>query len=253
MGSDTAYPEEAPTRERSVAGFWIDTHEVTNRQFARFVDETGYVTSAELVPDPACHPDIDPALLVPGSAVFKSPDTPDGNWWNFVADTTWRTPEGPGSNISERMDHPVVHVSYRDALAYAAWAGGDLPTEEEWEYAARDGLDSKIYQWGNVSPNQEGSKANIWEGEFPFDNTAEDGFLGTAPVGCYDASRYGLYDMTGNVWEWVKAGQDRRRSVIKGGSFLCAENYCHRFRPSARQWQEQDFSTSHIGFRLVYR
>lgn len=257
MGAEQTYGEEAPVRRVSVDPFAIQSTEVSNAQFAAFIDATGYVTQAERAPDPALHPDLPADLLRPGSAVFRSPaDTGQRQWWHFVDGATWRTPEGPGSDLTGRMDHPVVHVSYHDALAFAAWAGADLPTESEWEFAARGGLDGALYAWGDEPPDQGPVKANTWQGAFPIQDLARDGYAGTAPVGCYPPNGYGLRDMTGNVWEWTH-GQARpgatNSGLIKGGSYLCAENFCRRYRPAARQGQDRDFSSSHIGFRVVYR
>lgn len=257
MGEDNAYVEERPVREIRVAAFSIDTVEVTNARFARFVDATGYITDAERAPDPGQHPDIPPEALVAGSAVFISPLLSGSpQWWQFVEGASWRQPEGPGSSIAARMDHPVVHVSLRDARAFAAWAGGDLPNEAEWEYAARGGLSGETYEWGAQAPDEGPVKANTWQGAFPMENEARDGFPGTAPAGCFQANGFGLHDMTGNVWEWTSDPYtlgDPRSGVIKGGSYLCSPNFCQRYRPAARQPHERDFSTSHIGFRLVYR
>lgn len=253
MGSDKAYPEEAPVRMESVGDFRLDVHEVTNRQFAEFVAATDYLTVAERVPEAALHPEIPPAALVPGSAVFIAPQKPGEAWWHFVPGANWRRPEGPGSSVAGREEHPVVHIAYEDALAYAAWAGGELPTETEWEYAARSGRDRATYEWGETPPDEGPVRANTWQGLFPVANTARDGYLGSSPVGCYPSNRFGLYDMTGNVWEWVASDAGPNLGIVKGGSFLCAESYCRRYRPSARQQQEKDFSASHIGFRVAYR
>ncbi len=259
MGSEAFYPEEGPIRDVEVSAFRIDVHEVTNRQFMKFVKQTGYVTNAERTPDPALHPTIPVEQLVAGSAAFKlSFDSKVAGRWHFIPDASWRQPEGPGSSIDEMMDNPVVHITYADALAYAQWTGGDLPTEAEWEYAARGGLESAQYSWGDVAPDEMPiAMANTWQGVFPVLNTAKDGFYGSSPVGCYELNGYRLADMTGNVWEWVKqedsASQAKNLGLIKGGSFLCAENYCQRYRPAARHPQELDFSTNHIGFRVVYR
>jgi len=256
MGSEDFYAEEGPVRDAEVGPFSIDAHEVTNRQFKAFVDATGYITVAERNPDPALHPDIPASQLVPGSAVFVlTVADQNGGFWRFEKGATWRAPKGPGSAIDALMNYPVVHVAYEDALAYARWAGGDLPTEAEWEFAARGGLDGAPYAWGNEKPDDAPSpRANTWQGIFPVINSAADGYAGAAPVGCYPPNAYGLYDMSGNVWEWVKdSAPDRNEGLIKGGSYLCAENYCQRYRPAARQPQELDFSTNHIGFRVVYR
>ena len=255
-GSNRAYPEEAPVRQATVNAIAMDRYEVTNRQFEAFVEATGYMTVAERHPDPEKYPEIDQELLVPGSAVFVlTPRENQPGYWSFVAGANWRHPEGTESQLDGRMDHPVVHISYEDALAYAQWRGGDLPTEDEWEYASKSGHDDRLYEWGNTSPSDQIIPiANTWQGFFPYENTAVDGYFSTAPVGCYKPNDFGLYDMTGNVWEWVRdANQERNVGIIKGGSYLCAENFCRRYRPSARQNQELDFSTNHIGFRVVYR
>lgn len=257
MGSDTGYPDEGPIRAVTVEAFEIETLEVTNRRFAAFVADTGYVTQAERTPDPALHPDLPADALAAGSAVFISPSLSGvRSWWHFVEGATWRHPEGPGSSIEDRLDHPVVHVAYQDALAFAEWAGGDLPTAAEWEYAARGGLEGAHFEWGDEPPDSGTPRANTWQGFFPIENTERDGYAGAAPVGCYRPNGYGLYDMTGNVWEWTKDTYDRRNpnsGLIKGGSYLCAENFCRRYRPAARHEQERDFSASHIGFRVIYR
>ncbi|HEX6869815.1 MAG TPA: formylglycine-generating enzyme family protein [Micromonosporaceae bacterium] len=294
MGSDDQYPEEAPAHLATVGPFWIDQCTVTNAQFAEFVAATGHRTLAEQPPDPAEYPDADPALLVPGSALFVPPrqrvDLRDAyRWWVFQPGADWRHPRGPGSGIDDLWDHPVVHVAYPDAMAYAAWEGKDLPTEAEWECAARGGGPATEYAWGEELTPGGRHLANVWQGEFPLVNLATDGFAWTAPVGSFPANGYGLYDMIGNVWEWTRdaygphrppaaccaaagirtghqveqgsgppAGEapgmtgDRAR-VIKGGSFLCAPNYCRRYRPAARLCQEVDTSTCHLGFRCVLR
>jgi formylglycine-generating enzyme required for sulfatase activity len=260
MGSDAFYPEEGPARAAEVAAFSLDLHEVTNEQFAAFVAATGYVTVAERTPDPAEFPDIDPDALVPGSAVFVAPDgaITDGGEagrWLFVPGASWQAPMGPGSDLNGRGRFPVVHIAYEDAAAYAEWSGRRLPSEAEWERAARGGLEQAAYEWGaELAPDGEW-RANAWQGVFPLEDRGEDGFIGAAPVGCFGASEYGLYDMTGNVWEWTAdswAG-DPARGVVKGGSFLCAESYCSRYRPAARQPYERNFSASHIGFRTAAR
>lgn len=255
MGSESHYRDEGPIRDVTVAPFKIDAFEVTRGQFKKFVDATGYVSVAERRPDPKLHPDIPADKLVAGSAVFTMAigENTAGRW-QFINGASWKTPEGPGSTIDDTLDHPVTHIAYEDALAYAKWSGGDLPTEAQWEFAARAGLDQATYEWGDVEPDkQEIPRANTWQGIFPVINRSTDGYLASAPVGCYAPSDYGLYDMTGNVWEWVKDSlPDRNQGVIKGGSFLCADNYCARYRPAARHPQELDFSTNHIGFRVVY-
>ena len=256
MGDARGYPEERPVRTVTVEPFAIDSMEVTNRRFQAFVDATGYVTMAERRPDPLLHPDIPPDQLVPGSAVFVAPlSSGSPQWWRFVEGAHWRQPEGPGSSLEGRLDHPVVHIAYEDARAFARWAGGALPTEAQWEFAARGGLSSARYEWGEEHPDKGAPKANTWQGAFPLQNSGADGFIGTAPVGCYPANGFGLHDMTGNVWEWTTDQfnpEDDNAGTIKGGSYLCAENYCRRFRPAARHPHERDFSTSHVGFRLVY-
>lgn len=278
MGSDKFYREERPVRPASVDGFWIDPHPVTNAQFEAFVDATGYVTVSERAPDPALYPDADPDLLVPGSLVFTKPDGPVGlrdyrAWWAYVPGACWRHPTGPESRISGLEDHPVVHVTYEDAAAYAEWADKALPTEAEWEFAARGGLEGATYPWGDEFMADGRHLANTWQGRFPFENLAEDGFERTSPVAFYPPNGYGLYDMVGNVWEWTMTPYDNSpvateqkscclptgeaaksfRLVVKGGSHLCAPNYCLRFRPAARQGQTLDTSTSHIGFRCIVR
>ncbi len=270
MGSDESYPEEAPQHQVRVPGFWMDTHEVTNREFQAFVEATGYVTDAERPLDPTLFPEFPAEMLVPGSSVFGYQQE-SGRWWRFVAGAYWRHPEGPDSSIEERLDHPVVHVTPADARAYAAWRGNSLPTEAQWEFAA-----------GDARPfnEQDGAVryvANTWQGDFPRTNTVEDGYLATAPVESFPPNQYGLYDMLGNVWEITAdryapfhdteevenpAGCHETKShdpqkpgvdvqVIKGGSFLCAPNYCRRYRATARHSQDMTLGTSHIGFRTV--
>lgn len=254
LGGGAIYPEEQRRGEIAVTDFWLDPTEVTNQDFARFVTATGYVTQAEQAPDRLLHPDLDPADALPGSAVFTQIGPEQGLVWTFIPGANWRAPKGPGSDIAGKMHHPVVHVSYKDARAYALWAGGRLPSEAEWEYAARSGLVSATYEWGNEAPGQLATPiANVWQGLFPLVDLAEDGFAGSSPVGCYPANAYGLFDMTGNVWEWVESPDSLGNvGIIKGGSHLCAENFCRRFRPAARQPHERDFSTTHIGFRVAY-
>jgi formylglycine-generating enzyme len=270
MGSEDFYPEERPVRRVGVEGFWIDERPVTVAEFRRFVKATGYVTVAERPLDPADYPDADPGALVPGSLVFRPSRGPVDlrdvrNWWSYVPGATWERPEGPASDTYTRGRHPVTQVAYEDAQAYAAWAGKALPTEAEWEHAARGGLDGAVYAWGD---DFDAAKANTWQGEFPW---RRDGPPGTTPAGSYPPNGYGLYDMTGNAWEWtcdppaangapprpccVPSEPDEHipRRVIKGGSHLCAPNYCLRYRPAARQFEAVDTSTTHIGFRCVVR
>ena len=278
MGSDEHYPEEAPVRRVAVDDFWIDETPVTNRQFAEFVAATGHVTSAERSPDPARYPAADPAMLHPGSAMFVRPDGPvrlddPSRWWQFRFGVDWRHPWGPESSVASIAEHPVVHVAYADAQAYAQWAGRSLPTEAEWEFAARGGLDCQPYAWGDELEPRGRIMANYWQGAFPIERLTPAGHERTSPVGSYPANGYGLYDMIGNVWEWTADGytagarerttprccaaRDRcaafERKVLKGGSHLCAANYCQRYRPAARYGQTIDTSTSHIGFRCVVR
>ena len=283
MGSDRFYPEEGPSHPVAVDAFRIDRRPVTVARFRQFVAETGYVTVAEQAPDPAAYPGADPALLVPGSLVFRRTagpvDTRDvRNWWHWVPGAKWSAPEGPGSNVAGRHRHPVTQVAYADAAAYAEWAGKSLPTEAEWEYAARGGLDGADYAWGDEFMPAGRVMANTWHGRFPYENLRPHGWSGTSPVGSFPANGFGLFDVCGNVWEWTsdffaahpegdqtccapqnpritEAGGDDAipRRVIKGGSHLCAPNYCLRYRPGARQGEAVDTSTSHIGFRCVVR
>jgi formylglycine-generating enzyme len=295
MGSAGFYVEEGPVREVQVDGFAIDSGPVTVGQFGRFVEETGYVTFAERAPDAADYPDADPALLVAGSAVFHPTPHPvplddHRRWWAYVPGASWRHPWGPASDNAQRRDHPVTHIAHEDAEAFARWAGKDLPTEAEWEYAARGGLDGATFAWGDEPTPGGELMANHWQGDFPWRNTGARGWRGTSPVGLFPANGYGLYDMTGNVWEWTADYYDPRgagsdtpaspcctpprnprvdnpaasydvgapgahipRRVIKGGSHLCAPSYCLRYRPAARQPEAIDTSTSHIGFRCVTR
>ncbi len=288
MGSEHHYREEAPTRRETVDGFWIDRWPVTNALFQKFIEETGYVTQAEIAPDPAQYPGADPALLVPASVVFVKPRARVDlrnhfNWWAFVPGADWRHPRGPGSSIGGLDDHPVVHVAYEDAEAFARWAGKELPTEAEWEFAARGGLEASEFAWGDELAPGGKQMANTWQGEFPIENIASDGYEFTSPVGSFPANGWGLYDMIGNVWEWTTdwyaPGHEARgaaccsgskpdareasydpsvalpipRKVMKGGSFLCAPNYCRRYRPAARMPQAIDTSTCHLGFRCVVR
>jgi len=242
MGSDSAYSEERPQRNVQLAAFEIDASEVTNGQFAKFVKETGFITEAEKT---------QAGFDAPGGAVFSVPTASNPSWWRFVEGANWKHPEGPNSTIKGRELEPVVQVTLNDARAYANWAGRRLPIEEEWEFAAKAGSNS-LYVWGNERAPDGQEKANTWQGAFPIQNTSADRFGARAPIGCFEPNAFGLYDMIGNVWEWTETEWDDGQShVIKGGSFLCAENYCRRYRASARQPQEANLSTNHIGFRTV--
>ncbi|MGZ8575214.1 MAG: formylglycine-generating enzyme family protein [Actinomycetota bacterium] len=290
MGSADHYEDEAPVHTVRVDGFWIDTHTVTNEQFEGFVEETGYVTLAERPADPRDYPGAIPELLAPASSVFVQPPGPvdlrnSYNWWTYVAGANWRHPQGPASSLHGKSEHPVVHVAYEDVEAYAQWIGKELPTEAEWEFAARGGLDRAEFVWGNEFTPHGRYMANTWQGEFPHTNEALDGFEGTAPAGSFPSNGFGLFDMAGNVWEWTtdwyqphgaiehaccavenpRGGVAERsydpatpdvaipRRVMKGGSHLCAPNYCRRYRPAGRMPQAVDTSTSHLGFRLIVR
>ncbi len=273
MGSASpeAMPNEGPERRVKVAGFWIEAHPVTNQDFADFVRATGYVTIAERMPDweeikkqlPPGTPKPDASVLVPGSAVFVPPDRPVplddvSAWWQWTPGANWRHPEGPGSSIDDRAQHPVVHVSWDDASAYARWAGRELPTEAEWEFAARGGLERQRFSWGHEHRPSGKFMANTFQGEFPHRASHDDGFAGTSPAGAFPPNGYGLYDMAGNVWQWTAdwyqgGGSTVPRRVIKGGSFLCHESYCESYRPSARRGVPPDTGSSHVGFRLVKR
>lgn len=247
MGEDARNPEEGPARYVEVAGFWMSKTEVTNAQFAKFVASTGYRTEAER--DPPALPGAPPEMLQPGSAVFRVPTAGNLNWWSWVPGASWRHPAGPDSSVAGRGFDPVVHVTYNDAIAYARWAGLSLPSEEQWEFAARAGAVALS------EPKDPSGKptANYYQGVFPAHDLGEDGFTTRAPVGCFPANAFGLHDMIGNVWEWTTnvSRHDQPTNVVKGGSFLCAANYCARYRPAARQYQERDLGTDHIGFRLV--
>ena len=289
MGSDAFYPEERPVHEVVVGGFWMDSHAVTVAEFARFAASTGHVTVAERVPDPAQYPGAAPDVLVPGSLVFAQPPGPvprndPRRWWAWTPGAQWRHPEGPASTTRGRERHPVTHVAYEDAAAYAAWAGKSLPTEAEWERAARGGLDGAVYGWGDeFTPGGE-AMANTWHGRFPWENLNPSGRRpGTVSADRYPPNGFGLFQMTGNVWEWtadfftpghgtgvpacclprdplvsepdsgdvLRPDRHIPRRVVKGGSYLCAPNYCFRYRPAARQGQAVDTSSGHIGFRCV--
>jgi len=292
MGSNDFYLEERPAHSVTVDGFWMDEHPVTNAEFRRFVKATGYVTMAERSPNPSDYPDADPALLIPGSLVFRRPPHRVGlhdyhAWWVYVPGGSWKHPEGPGSTLGGRDRHPVVHIAYEDAEAYAQWAGKALPTEAEWEFAARGGLEGAAFAWGDEFAPKGRMLANTWQGEFPWQNLLTDGYERTSPIGSFPANGYGLYDMAGNVWEWTsdfftphhpderikacciprnprvasaeqsyvagQAGAHIPRKVLKGGSHLCAPNYCLRYRPAARQGEAIETSTCHIGFRCIVR
>ncbi|MEO0342439.1 MAG: SUMF1/EgtB/PvdO family nonheme iron enzyme [Pseudomonadota bacterium] len=237
------YPEEGNSIRVHVEAFEILQHEVTNRQFAKFVSETHYITDAEIDRNGG------------GSALFLESSTPADrrSWWQLSKDTTWMLPEGSnGPSYEELQDHPVVHVSLRDAKAYAKWAGGRIPYEVEWEYAASLGLPNPDRPDSGTFNDDGKPIANVWNGIFPIQNTADDGFAGTAPVGCFESSRINTFDMIGNVWEWTQTPfGGSPQFTIKGGSFLCSDSYCQRFRPAAREAQDADFSTQHIGFRIV--
>ncbi|MFI0354963.1 formylglycine-generating enzyme family protein [Actinomadura sp. 9N407] len=292
MGDERFYPEERPVHRVTVDAFWMDEHVVTNAEYRRFVQATGHVSVAERPLDPAAYPGADPALLVPGSLVFQAAAGPVDlsdyrNWWSYVPGACWSRPEGAGSDLGGREHHPVVHVTPEDAEAYAAWAGKELPTEAEWEFAARGGLESAAFVWGDEFSPRGRRMANTWQGEFPWQNLGPGGRAGTSPVRSFRPNGYGLYDMAGNVWEWtcdfhtprhpgeaakaccvprnprvevpMTAGtsgggaESIPRKVIKGGSHLCAPNYCLRYRPAARQGEAIDTSTGHIGFRCIVR
>ena len=292
MGSDKHYPEERPVHRVKVDGFWIDRYPVTNERFARFVAETGHQTFAEIPPDPAQYPGALPEMLYAGSLVFTKPPGPVdlrnfGNWWQYMRDAQWRRPYGPGSSLEGLERHPVVHVTFGDAEAFARWEGKTLPAEAEWECAARGGLDGAAYAWGEEFLPDDRHMANTWQGEFPWQSLTKDGYEGTSPVGAYPSNGYGLFDMIGNVWEWTTDWYEPRhpadavkaccipsnprgprlessydpsqpaimipRKVLKGGSHLCAPNYCRRYRPAARFPEPVDTSTCHVGFRCIVR
>jgi formylglycine-generating enzyme len=292
MGSDRHYPEEAPAHLVTVNGFWIDRTPVTNRDFLRFVHATGYVTLAEQKPDPKDYPGALPHMLRAGSLVFTQPQRPGdpsdwSRWWSFKFGANWRRPYGPRSSIGGLHDHPVVHIAYRDAEAYARWACKELPTEAEWEFAARGGLEDAEFAWGDEFTPGGRYMANTWQGVFPDEHLAGDGYERTSPVAAFPPNDYGLCDMIGNAWEWTadwygpghaadaakecciprnpRGGREDAsydpcqpqikipRKVLKGGSHLCAPNYCRRYRPAARHAEPIDTSTSHVGFRCVIR
>ena len=291
MGSDDHYPEEAPAHPVKVDGFWMDETPVTNRKFIAFVKATGYVTIAEKAPDPRDYPGALPHMLRAGSLVFVQPRSVNGpdisQWWNYRFGANWRRPLGPRSDLSGKLDHPVVHIAWFDAKAYADWAGLELPTEAEWECAARGGMEGTEFAWGDELMPGGRAMANTWQGMFPIQTLKTPGKERTTPVRSYPPNPFGLYDMIGNVWEWtddywsqrhpdaaaksccipsnprgggVDASYDPRqpriripRRVLKGGSHLCAPNYCRRYRPAARHAEPEDTSTSHVGFRCIKR
>ncbi len=289
MGSDRHYREERPVRTVAVDGFWIEPHQVTNRRFAEFTASTGYVTVAERPPDPAMYPGAPPENLVPGSMVFVPTRGPvdlrnNAQWWRWVPGADWRHPYGPGSSIEHVADHPVVHVAWEDIETYAAWAGKTIPTEAEWEFAARGGLDGAEFTWGDEDTQNTNPMANTWQGKFPWRNDRPAGLSRTLPVGSFPPNGYGLYDMAGNVWEWtsdwyrdshetdtgraccvprnprggtlegsLEPSLPIPRKVVKGGSHLCARDACFRYRPAARQPQMIDTGMSHVGFRCIQR
>lgn len=289
--SAEAQRDELPRRQVTVSAFFMDTHEVSNAEFAQFVEATAYKTIAERPVDwevlgkslPPGTPRPPDSMLMPGSLVFTMVDKPVSaseytEWWTWTVGANWRQPEGPGSHIGERMEHPVVHIAWEDAVAYANWAGKRLPTEAEWEWAAMGGLDDTKYPWGNTATKAATDKANFWQGPFPYYNTVEDGHLTTAPIGVYPANGYGLYDMGGNVWEWIAdryhyhAYQQTDGSLenpggpsesydpaepylakrgMRGGSFLCNDSYCSGYRVARRNKSSEDSAANHIGFRCV--
>ncbi len=269
MGSDKGMPDEFPPHEVNLTGFWIDKYEVTNQEFQEFVTNTGYVTFSETIED---------------SLVFKSPEQNQTrrlgplDWWNLVTNADWRRPQGPEDSIDGKADHPVVHVTFDDALAYCDWITKELPTEAQFEFAARGGRDQEIYSWGNEPLHRNQAITNNWQGSFPIENKVSDGYRTTAPVGSFPSNDYGLFDITGNVWEWVSDWYHPRyyemssannpqgvkmedsidpaepglaKRSIRGGSFLCSDNYCTGFRVSARMPADPNSSTNHTGFRCV--
>lgn len=292
MGGDNeqADPNEYPKHPVKIDAFYLDKKEVTNQEFKAFVDETGYVTVAERAIDweelkstvPPGTPKPPDSLLQPGALVFQATNGPVpldnvGQWWQWTIGANWRHPEGPGSSIEDRMDHPVVQIAWEDAEAYAKWAGKRLPTEAEWEWAARGGKEAAIYPWGNEPVGEGAPKANYWEGFFPYENTEKDGYFLTAPVGSYEPNGYGLYDMAGNVWEWCSDWYDydfykkpaskkpnpesqqawnptqpyQAEKVLRGGSFLCNDSYCSGYRNARRMSSSPDTGLNHTGFRCA--
>jgi sulfatase modifying factor 1 len=289
MGSDRFFPEEAPRRTVCVDAFWIDETPVTNGEFAAFVAATGYQTLAEVPPDPKDYPGMAPEMAYCGSLVFVPTQGPvdlrdPSQWWHYRAGACWHAPLGVGSSILGLEDHPVVHIAYCDAVTYARWVGKDLPTEAEWEYAARGGGLDTEYAWGEELAPGGRVLANYWLGEFPHAHLSRDRWTRTTSVRSFPPNGFGLYDMIGNVWEWTldwfslprtartgccvpvnPRGAERSesidpadalrtpRKVLKGGSHLCAPNHCQRYRPAARYPQPIDTSTTHVGFRCVWR
>ncbi|MBK9332050.1 MAG: formylglycine-generating enzyme family protein [Ignavibacteria bacterium] len=296
MGSENFYPEEKPLREVTVDGFYMDIHEVTNEDYKKFTEETGYITVAERPLNPEDYPGVPVENLIPGALVFQKSDRPVDlndyrNWWAWVPGASWKHPKGPLSSVKDRGKYPVVHIAYEDAETYAKWAGKELPTEAEWEFAARGGLEGKNFIWGDLDVQYTKPQANTWQGEFPWENILIDEYEGTSPVGSFAPNGYGLYDMAGNVWEWTcdwyiknvdettekfktcctpdeknprvispdgsfdECQPDIKipRKVLKGGSHLCAPNYCLRYRPAARQPQMIDTGMNHLGFRCIKR
>ncbi len=292
MGSNDFYPDEGPMRKVSVDGFWIEPRPVTNARFARFISETGYQTEAEIAPDPSMYPGAPEENLVPGAMVFMMTQGPVPlndfrRWWAWIPGANWRHPLGPHSSIDKLSEHPVVQVSHSDAAAFCDWAGLELPTEAEWEFAARGGLSGATFAWGDHDTQETRPLANTWQGRFPYENTEVDGWTRTSPAGSFPANGYGLFDMTGNVWEWTEDWYRPKpavveepvccgpavarggtlegsfdphqpqieipRKVVKGGSHLCTPQYCYRYRPAARQPQMIDTAISHLGFRCIKR